>query len=188
MTGSDLEFHQVDRDRWPDLERLFESRGGPHNCWCMVWRDKPLGMGRMSGGARKEALKAGLHSRVEDNTPIGIIGYSRGAPIAWCSVAPRLTYRPLGGPKAASDEGAIWSIVCFFVKREVRGQGISERLLKAAIDYARKEGAEMVEAYPVDPESPSYRFMGFLGLFERAGFKRVGSVGTRRHVVRLRIA
>src|SRR5262249_24285373 len=35
---SKLEFHEVDAERWRDLERLFESRGGPESCWCMVWR------------------------------------------------------------------------------------------------------------------------------------------------------
>jgi len=35
---SKLEFHEVDAARWRDFERLFESRGGPESCWCMVWR------------------------------------------------------------------------------------------------------------------------------------------------------
>jgi hypothetical protein len=43
----------------------------------------------------------------------------------------------------------------------------------------------VVEAYPVDPDSPSYRFMGFADLFETAGFREVGRAGKRRHVVRL---
>jgi hypothetical protein len=39
-----LEYHDVNAARWGDFERLFESRGGPKNCWCMVWRAsaKPL--------------------------------------------------------------------------------------------------------------------------------------------------
>ena len=44
-------------------------------------------------------------------------------------------------------------------------------MLRAAIDYARKRGATALEAYPVDPDSPSYRFMGFVPAFERLGFK-----------------
>ena len=31
-----IEFREVDSDRWGDLERLFESRGGPKYCWRMV--------------------------------------------------------------------------------------------------------------------------------------------------------
>ena len=44
----------------------------------------------------------------------------------------------------------------------------------------------MVEGYPVDPDSPSYRFMGFLPLFEQASFTEVARAGSRRHVVSLR--
>jgi hypothetical protein len=36
-----LTFRAVGRDSWRDLERLFESRGGPKSCWCMVWRATP---------------------------------------------------------------------------------------------------------------------------------------------------
>ena len=45
----------------------------------------------------------------------------------------------------------------------------------------------MIEAYPVDPASPSYRFMGFIPAFERAGFTEIGTAGTRRHIMRLTI-
>ena len=45
----------------------------------------------------------------------------------------------------------------------------------------------MVEAYPVDPDSPSYRFMGYVGSFEAMGFQAIGRAGTRRHVMRLSV-
>ena len=82
----------------------------------------------------------------------------------------------------------VWSLACFFVKREYRGQKVTDQLLQAAIAQADLHGAKIVEAYPVDPESPSYRFMGFVSLFKRAGFKRVSDAGTRRHVMRLQLA
>ena len=40
-------------------------------------------------------------------------------------------------------------------------------------------------AYPVNPNSPSYRFGGFVPFFEREGFREVGRLGSRRHVMRL---
>jgi len=80
---------------------------------------------------------------------------------------------------------AVWSLACFFIRRDLRGQGASEQTLVAAIAHARGKGGKVLEAYPVDPDSPSYRFMGFIGLFERAGFKAIGRAGTRRHVMRL---
>ncbi|WP_199728828.1 hypothetical protein [Corallococcus sp. CA053C] len=42
-----------------------------------------------------------------------------------------------------------------------------------------------MEAYPVDADSPSYRFMGFVPVFTSAGFEVVGRAGSRRHVMRL---
>jgi GNAT superfamily N-acetyltransferase len=72
-------------------------------------------------------------------------------------------------------------------KREYRGHGISKRLLLAAVDHAAHNGATIVEAYPVDPDSPSYRFMGFVDTFSKAGFQKVGQAGQRRHVMRFSI-
>ena len=62
---------------------------------------------------------------------------------------------------------------------------MTRRLIGAAVDHARENGATVVEAYPVDPTSPSYLFMGFVGTFEAMGFREVGRAGTRRHVMRL---
>ena len=119
--------------------------------------------------------------------PIGILGYRDGAPIAWCSIAPRDTYRHLGGLDDFEAPERVWALACFFVKREYRGHGISKKLLLAAVDHAARNGATVVEAYPVDPDSPSYRFMGFVEMFNEAGFEKVGRAGQRRHVMRFPI-
>lgn len=127
-----------------------------------------------------------MKRRVRENVPVGLLGYLDEDPVAWCSVAPRPTYRPLGGLEAEDEAAdAVWSLVCFFVTRRLRGQGLAVRLLEAAIKHARERGARALEAYPVDRDSPSYRFMGFMELFEKAGFREVGRAGSRRHVVRL---
>jgi GNAT superfamily N-acetyltransferase len=82
-----------------------------------------------------------------------------------------------------SDEG-VWSVVCFFVPRPYRRKGLMQGMLAAAVRTARRHGAKVLEAYPVDTGSPSYRFMGFVPLFRAAGFRHVGRTGTRRHVMR----
>jgi GNAT superfamily N-acetyltransferase len=180
-----LTFHEVDGERWPDLLRLFEARGGPSYCWCMVWRRMPDESQRRDRASKKAALAGSVAS----GTPVGILGYAGDEPVAWCSIAPRETYRPLDGPIDPADErGAVWSLVCFFVPRSLRGRGITRRLIAAAIDHAGSRGARVVEAYPVDPDSPSYRFGGFLTTFADAGFEEVGRAGSRRHVMRYRIA
>jgi GNAT superfamily N-acetyltransferase len=180
-----LEFLEVDHERWGDLARLFDGRGGPKSCWCMVWRATAAEAKRTDGASRRSALR----SRVEKGLPIGLLAYVHGEPMGWCSIAPRGTYRALGGPQDfADDPNAVWSLVCLFVRREFRGQGVTRQLLTAAIAHARQRGARVIEAYPVDPNSPSYRFMGFVGLFEAAGFEEIGLAGARRHVMRLKLA
>jgi predicted GNAT family acetyltransferase len=81
----------------------------------------------------------------------------------------------------------IWSIVCFYVPRRLRGHGTVRRLIAAAVDHARHEGATVVEAYPVDVDAPSYRFMGFIPVFAEAGFTEIGRAGIHRHVMRLTV-
>ena len=175
-----MTFQAVTAARWKDLEDLFESRGGPKYCWCMAWRATSE-RHDMSRAQRKSALKG----RVKGGIPIGILGYLDGTPIAWCSIAPRLTYRKLGGVEKPNDNpNKVWSLVCFFVKRDVRGLGVMERMLAAAVTYAKKKGATIIEGYPVAKNSPSYRFMGFVPSFKTAGFKPVGRAGSRRHVMR----
>jgi hypothetical protein len=58
-------------------------------------------------------------------------------------------------------------------------------LLQAAIAEAREARAIALEAYPVDSDSPSYRFGGYVSFFEKEGFQEVGQLGSRRHVMRL---
>lgn len=149
----------------------------------MVWRATPQERKKTDGKSRKAALKR----RVRVGVPVGLLGYLDREPVMWCSIAPRSTYRPLAGGSGPADEGeTVWSIVCFYVARPHRQQGAMARLIETAVAHARKRGATIVEAYPVDPGSPSYRFMGFTSTFKAAGFREVGRAGTRRHVMQLK--
>jgi RimJ/RimL family protein N-acetyltransferase len=121
---------------------------------------------------------------VSASTPVGILAYEGKQPVGWCSIAPRSTHLPLGGtdyPGVAEED--VWSLVCFFIPRSLRQQGLMTQLLQAALKTAQKKGARVVEAYPVDPDSPSYRFMGRVSSFKKAGFTETGRVGKRRHVM-----
>ena len=175
----------VGSETWGDLVRLFMAPGGPKYCWCMVWRNMPPGVSHSDRDAKRTAME----SLMRVGTPIGILGYVDGEPVGWCSVAPRDTYRRgLSGSAAAASEGdVVWSIACFFVPRRLRGHGATRRLIAAAVKYAREGGASAVEAYPVEPGSPSYRFMGTVPPFLEAGFREVGTAGTRRRVMRLEL-
>ncbi len=173
---TELRYTPVDESNWIDLEKLFESKGGPHNCWCMVWRNMNKGGDRAKKTDKKESLQA----YVANQNPIGLLCYDNEEAVAWCSIAPRESYRELSGDNALTD---VWSLVCFYIKKEYRQKGITEALIKQAIMYAKDNGAKYVEAYPVDPESPSYRFMGFKPMFEKQDFEFKHKAGERRHVM-----
>jgi len=85
------------------------------------------------------------------------------------------------------DDRPVWSIVCFFVDRGARGRGVSARMLRAAVDYARSNGARLVEAYPVDRDErshPDAMFFGAKSMYDRAGFREVARRKPTRPVVR----
>lgn len=180
MTPPELAFRPVTRDNLTDFTALFEARGGPKHCWCMVWRGSPAEK-HAQGGPLKKAQMLG---RIKAGVPVGLLAYEGTVPCAWVSIAPRVTHIKLGGPEAGTGEN-IWSLTCLFVPRPLRGRGMADLLIAAAVEHARAEGATMVEAYPVLPGSPSFRFGGFVSAYERAGFVFSNMAGTHRHVMRL---
>src|SRR5262249_29478250 len=143
-TGKRLRFRPVTTAGWADFEAFFESPGAPKYCWCMAWRRTPAEDKHRDGADRKRQMQA----RVEAGIPVGLLAYEGGEPVGWVSIAPRDTYRKLGGPEAEAGE-TIWSLACFYVPRWLRGRGLTDQLIAGAVEYARANGATMVEAYPV---------------------------------------
>ena len=178
MSGK-LTFKPVTAETVGDFEALFRAKGGPNWCWCMAWRATSAEL----KDAKSPARKRHMLDRIKGGVPVGLIAYGAGKPVAWVSVAPKDTFqRGLGG---AEDSNRVWSLTCMFIARDHRKQGLSAQLIAAAAKYAKRHKARILEAYPVDPDSPSYRHMGFVPAFERAGFVEDGREGTRRHVMHL---
>jgi GNAT superfamily N-acetyltransferase len=179
---NDLEFHPVSPERWADLAAFFKQHGNPNYCWCTRWRLKSAEYRRAGAAKRREALEA----RVRANIPIGVLAYQQGKAVGWCSIAPRETYDLLESSTTLKrlDDLPTWAVVCFFVDPALRGQGLSVKLLRAAVAYAASQGATTIEGYPVEPEQ-SYRFMGAPAVFEQAGFHKAGMAKNGRPIVRL---
>ena len=176
-----LAFKPVTKATRADFEALFESPGGPSYCWCMYTRlSKEEAKAGLDGKARKPLMM----ERIDKRVTVGLLAYDKGEPIAWVSVAPRETFPHLKGPEAEDGE-TIWSLSCMYIKRQRRGEGIGHQLIAAAAKFAKKRKADILEAYAVAPDSPSYRNMGFVTAYEKAGFEKVGELGTRRTVMRL---
>lgn len=177
-----FEAHPVTAERWPDLVELFD-RPVARTCFCMYYRKTGEATG--VGAVNRRAMQA----LVDQGTVPGLIGYEDGVPVAWVSLGPREEYPKLRRSPVMKpvDERRVWSIVCFFVDREARGRGISERMLRAAVDYARSRGVRLLEAYPVDavePRDPDSMFFGAASMYDRAGFREVARRRPTRPVVR----
>lgn len=172
----EIKIQPVTRENWTEFEAFFESRGKLNNCWCMAWRMTAEEQKSNTPACRKQYIQA----RVMAGIPIGLLAYAGEQPIAWCSVAPRETHRRLGGDERLPD---VWSITCFYIQKEYRHSGLVHILIGQAKTYAKANGANHMEAYPIDPASPSYRFMGYVSTFEKEGFSYVKDAGSRRHVM-----
>jgi len=181
-----LETHPLTLDRWKDLEELFGERGACGGCWCMSWRLKRSEFERQKGEKNKSALK----KLVRSGQVPGILGYSQGKPVAWCSVGPRETYPTLERSRVLKriDEEPVWSVVCLFVAKPFRRKGVSVEMLKGAVEHAKRNGAEIVEGYPVKPRQgmwpDAFVWVGLPSAFEKAGFKEARRASAARSIMR----
>lgn len=188
MSTQELElvFHPVTPDRWDDLEQLFGPRGAIGGCWCMWWRIKRKYFEQQQGEGNHDAMC----SIVDSGKVPGILAYSDGAPVAWCSVAPREDFPVLDRSPILKrvDDRPVWSIVCFFIAKDYRHQHLSSRMLKAAVDYAAQHGARIVEGYPITPKKDQapdiYIFTGLESTFVKAGFVEVARRSEFRPIMR----
>ncbi len=78
----------------------------------------------------------------------------------------------------------MWSVTCFYVPETQRGKGLMKGLLRAAVQYALRAGAQIVEGYPVTPEFFGDGAAGSVPIFEAAGFVEVASVNPVQRVMR----
>ncbi|MFB0546736.1 MAG: GNAT family N-acetyltransferase, partial [Anaerolineae bacterium] len=170
-----LEFHPLAPERWKDLEALFGERGACGGCWCMWWRLKRSQFEKQKGEENRKAFK-----KIVDSGEIpGLLAYANGQPIAWCSVAPRENFPVLERSRTLKrvDDEPVWSVVCFFVTKPFRRKGVTVELLRAAVEYAKEQGARIVEGYPTEPKKANmpaaFAWTGLASTFRKAGFVEV---------------
>jgi GNAT superfamily N-acetyltransferase len=186
VSEQDYTFQPVTPERWDDFETLFGERGAVGGCWCMWFRLKRSEFDAQKGEKNKQSMR-----QIVDRGDVpGILAYDKGRAVGWCSVAPREAFPVLDRSWVLKrvDDQPVWSIVCFFIARPFRQQGLSRKLLEAALDYARAHGAKIVEGYPVDPEKNStpdvFAYTGLASTFLQAGFVEVARRSETRPLMR----
>ena len=132
-----------------------------------------------------------LHTLVKKGRPLGVLAFDRDIPVGWCSISPRKSLVRLQNSRLFKkiDEKSVWSISCLFIKKEYRREGLSAKLIHAAVNYAFEEGATIIEAYPIIPKEKtmpdSFSWVGFVKPFRKAGFKEVSRPSETRVFMRL---
>jgi len=103
----------------------------------MYWR-----MARKDFVAGKGAVNQARLLGVLQTTSPGVILYHGLDPVGWCAVAPRVDYPVLARSRvmAPVDDKAVWSVSCFFVRKEWRKKGLRVSLLRAAMEFAKGPG------------------------------------------------
>jgi GNAT superfamily N-acetyltransferase len=186
MSAPRYQFHPLTLERWPDLERLFGSRGACAGCWCMWWRQTSKEFESCKG----ETNCGLLRQLTAGGEPPGILAFDGPTPVGWCSVAPREKFPRLERSRTMKriDDKPVWSLVCLFVDKRYRKQGISVELARAAVDWAAGRGAKIVEAYPSVPGSGRtadvFIYTGLPQIFERAGFQVAARPTGKRWIMR----
>ena len=138
----------------------------------MWWRLKRSQFVAQKGEGNRRAFR-GI---VESGEIPGLLAYCDKVPIAWCALSPREKLPVLERSRILQpvDDRPAWSVVCFFVSKPFRRQGVTTELLEAAVDYARKGGAKVVEGYPVESRTghlpDPFVYTGLPSAFKKAGF------------------
>ncbi len=183
-----LAIHPLTPARWPDFEKLFGRNGACAGCWCLWWLLTRKQWTAQKGDGNRQAM----HALVEANRRPGLIAYADGQPVGWCAVAPRKHYVRLESSRVLQpvDDQPVWSITCFFVAREYRRRGLTVALLKAAADFAKKNGATILEGYPTEPgkdQPDAFVYTGLASAFRKAGFAEVARRSPARPIFRLHL-
>jgi ribosomal protein S18 acetylase RimI-like enzyme len=178
-------------DRWSDIEAIFNARGCSvaRGCWCMFYR-RSGAQTPPAGASRARANRADLKALVDAGKPPGLLAYQGAVPVGWVSLGLRDEFAKLKRSPVMKpvDDQPVWSIICFVVPSAHRRRGVAHALLRGAVAYARKHGATLVEAYPVDKTSRSAddaMWFGAKSMYDRAGFVEVARRKSTRPVVRL---
>lgn len=177
---------------WPAFEMLFGKQGACYGCWCTHFRLPPS----VRREGNRERNKDHIRARVAEGPPPGLLAIRDGIADGWMQIGPRLDvpeFNNAGRASApldtahAADPGA-WAISCFFLRPKARGRGLTHALVAGGIEHARRGGARLLEACPIDQSRDSRSiglFVGSTRVFEKAGFVQVAMRKAGRPLMRL---
>lgn len=183
----ELQFDSLTSSNWQQFETLMGEKGGCGHCWCMFFRLPYKNFQENKPDGNKEMMK----ELVNKSQPQGLIASLNKQPVGWIALAPREDYMKLENSRVFKriDDKPVWSITCFFIKKEFRRMGLSQQLIKGAVDFAKKKRIKTLEAYPAIPYNEkvphAFLWVGVLSSFVKNGFKIVQQHSKSRAMVRI---
>ena len=182
-------------DRFDDAEHALSGGGDGRSCQCQWWMVPNVQFQKMPVEERRERLHDELRS---ESVAPALIAYVDGEAAGWVRVGPRAEQVRIGRTRdiaahtpTSLDDPSVWAVSCFVVRREHRGLGLTARLLQEAVAHARRNGARIVEAYPIDTAiaktSANELYHGVLSVFEAAGFAEIARPKPGRVIVALEL-
>ncbi len=161
---------------WDVVEKLFGENGACGGCWCMYWR-LPRG-GKLWEESKGKKNRKTMRQLVTGGQVRAVLAFDGDKPVGWCAYGPRSDFPRLQRVRALPQEYSrtTWSVVCFFIDKDYRRQGVATQLLQAATREAFRAGATEVEGYPIKPKSdrvsPAFAWTGVESLFESCGYTK----------------
>ena len=193
MRATGLVIRPLTPSRWPDLVDLFgPERGANSGCWCM-WP-------RISGGEfqamSRDQRKCAFEAVVGQGPPPGLLLYEGSLAIGWVAVGPRKSVARFDTTKTSRLDhetraaGDAYAITCFYVRNGHRKRGLMKDLTAAAIEFARKKKARVLDVCPIDTAKPLMWGEGFVGIdsvMRDMGFTEIARRSPRRPLMRMEL-
>lgn len=156
------------------MEELFGPSGAYFGCWCMFRRLKQKEFESCKPFERKWKME----ELVGSGKVPGLILYEDGTPAGWVSIAPVEQFSGLFNSHFRKPNGVsgLWTISCFYIDPKFRGRGYMDVLLREAVDYARRNNASGLLAYPVEAAQrtdSAFMYTGKASLFRQHGFSEI---------------
>jgi GNAT superfamily N-acetyltransferase len=193
-----LRIRPANEATWQDLATVFGTRGPASRCWCQRYK-----LRRLENFADQpvEERQARLRDQTACGDPraeatSGLVAYLGGEPVGWCAVEPRpelpgLRHSPVPWQDRDEDpaDPRVWAITCVFARAGFRKRGVSKALIRAAVEHARRRGADRIEAYPMTTKRviSEELHLGTLQSYLEAGFTQVSHPTLRRAVVAIEL-
>ncbi|MCH5320726.1 MAG: GNAT family N-acetyltransferase [Eubacterium sp.] len=187
-----LEIYKLTPDRLDDYLYFFENVAHTDNkqwdrCYCLDY------CSASNAHLSKEFDDADVRRKyaieyVNKGIIQGYLAYYNNQPVGWLNANDRDKCTNCMGmqedifnfKKIKMSDKKIKSIFCFTVAPEMRGKHIAQALLERAIEDAKADGYEYMEAYPNKKDADIYyNYVGPMGLYNKFGFEKYGKTKYR---------